>query len=134
MKDRLMGIQTEADVRDGYLYLSCSGAFSSDALLRVFEEGFTIAKGKELSAVLVDARGLGGPTPSTLQRFALAELLSDMQRKQVPHIKFFLVGDEPFVDHQKFGETVALNRGASGKVFTNIDEAVNWIEQLTEEI
>jgi len=128
-----LGIQTEADVRGGYLYLSCTGAFSSDSLLRVFKKGFAIAEKKELMAVLVDARGLEGPSPSILQRFALGKLLAEIQHRQSPCIRMVVVGDEPFVSHDKFGETVAVNRGAVGKVFTDIDEAVTWVEQLIEE-
>jgi len=128
-----LGIQTEAEVRDGYLYLSCTGAFSSDSLLGVFEKGFAIAEKNELMAVLVDARGLGGPTPSMMQRFDLGKLLAETQRRLSAYIRMVVVGDEPFVSHTKFGETVALNRGAVGKAFTDIDEAVIWIEQLIEE-
>ena len=128
-----MSIQTEVDVRGGYLYLSCAGTFSSDSLLQVFKKGFTIAEERELMAVLVDARGLGGPTPSTTERFALGVLLAETQRRQSAYIHMIVVGDEPFVSHDKFGETVAVNRGAVGKVFTDIDEAVTWIEQLIEE-
>jgi hypothetical protein len=125
-----MTIQTGADIRDGYIYLSCTGTYSSDSLERVFEEGFAIAKDHGLMVVLVDARGLGGPTPSIMERFFLAERLAKMQKSLFPLINMVVVGDEPFVSLDKFGETVALNRGAIGKVFTDIGEAVIWIEEL----
>jgi len=36
------------------------------------------------------------------------------------------------IDLERFGETVAVNRGAIGKVFTDVDEAVAWLEQIVK--
>jgi len=43
-----------------------------------------------------------------------------------------LIGKEPMIDLERFGETVAVNRGAIGKVFTDVDEAVAWLEQIVK--
>lgn len=125
-----MDIYTEVETREGYLYLSCAGDFGAAALLQVFEKAFSQAEDKEVPAVLIDARGIEGPVPSPMERFDLAKRLPEMQRRESVCIQMVLVGNKPFVSHDKFGETVAVNRGALGKVFTDIDEAVTWIEQL----
>jgi hypothetical protein len=90
-----MGIQFEVDVKSDYVYLSCTGVFSSDAFLDVFEKGLTIAEDKELMAILVDIRGLGGAPPSTIQRFDQSEAFQRMQLRHSSRICVVLVGDEP---------------------------------------
>ena len=127
-----MGIQFEVDVRPDYVYMSCTGVFSNDALLDVFEKGLTIAEDKELMAILVDTRGLGGVPASTIQRFDLGESIPGIQLEHSSRICLVLVGDEPMIEPERFGETVAVNRGATGKVFTDIDEAVTWLEKWIE--
>jgi hypothetical protein len=37
------------------------------------------------------------------------------------------VGDEPLIDPARFGETVAVNRGALIKVTTDLNEAFAWL-------
>ena len=127
-----MGIQFEVDVRPDYVYLSCTGLFSNDALLDVYEKGITIAEDKDLMAILLDIRGLGGAPMSTIQRFDHGEAVPRIQLEHSSRICLVMVGDEPMIDPERFGETVAVNRGATGKVFTDIDEAVTWLEKWIE--
>ena len=127
-----MGIQFEVDVRPDYIYLSCTGVFSNDDLLYVYEKGLTIAEDKKLIAILIDIRVLGGEPPSTMQRFTLGEAVPRLQLEHSSRICLVLVGDEPMIDPERFGETVAVNRGATGKAFTDIDEAVTWLEKWIE--
>ncbi len=121
-----MGIQFEVDVRPDYVCLSCTGVFCIEDFLHVFDKGFSIAADKKLSAILVDIRGLKG-CMATMQRFNIGEAVPKIQRKYPPVIGIAIVGDEPMVDPERFGETVAVNRGAAGKVFTDIDEARTWL-------
>lgn len=67
-----------------------------------------------------------------MERFKLGDAFSTIQRKYNPPICFAVVGDEPIIDPERFGETVAVNRGVLGKVFTDIDEAVAWVEERVE--
>ena len=53
-----------------------------------------------------------------------------------PHQTFIyiaVVGDEPMIDSRRFGETVAVNRGAFGKVFTDFSEAKAWLKDRNDE-
>ena len=43
------------------------------------------------------------------------------------HLQIAVYGHQPFVDPGRFGETVALNRGANVKVSERLDEARAWL-------
>ena len=128
-----MGIQYEVDVRTNYVCLSCTGEFTADAFLKVIKEGLKIAEGNEVMAVLVDVRGLEGEPPSTMQRFDIGAAVPEMQRERSNLICIAVVGDEPMIDSERFGETVAVNRGAYGKVFTDFNEAKAWLKDRADE-
>jgi hypothetical protein len=40
-----------------------------------------------------------------------------------------VVGREPIVDKERFGETVAINRGTNVRVFTEMSEGLTWINE-----
>ena len=58
---------------------------------------------------------------------------AELQREIGRGIAFAVVGNEPMIDPKRFAETVGKNRGANVRVFTDIDEAVDWIEQSAAE-
>ena len=37
-------------------------------------------------------------------------------------------GNEPLIDHSRFGERVAKYCGVPGKATTDFDDALNWLE------
>jgi hypothetical protein len=41
--------------------------------------------------------------------------------------RFAVVGQEPLIDEERFGETVAVNRGINAKAATSLDEAISWL-------
>ncbi len=124
-----MSIDFQADIQANYVQLSCQGTFSNEALLNVFETALDIAASKGLKAVLVDIRDLDGAPPTTMERFELGVAAAKIQSNNDIRICIAVVGKEPIIDPHRFAETVALNRGAAGKVFTDIENAVAWIEK-----
>lgn len=42
-------------------------------------------------------------------------------------IRFALLGHEPMIHPERFGEIVATTRGADGRVFTNEASALEWL-------
>ena len=128
-----MEIKFKTEVRPDYICLSCSGKFTVDAFLNVIKKGLKIAEDNEVLAILVDIRGLKGKPPSTMQRFAIGTAIPNMQRERAYLIYIAVVGDEPMIDSKRFGETVAINRGAFGKVFTDFNEAKAWLKDRTDE-
>jgi len=82
------------------------------------------------SKVLVDCLLIAGG-PSMFDRYALAEFLAQevvgciIAGKIIPRLA--IVGREPLVDPNRFGELVARNRGVQTKTVEEMEDAVNWL-------
>jgi hypothetical protein len=61
------------------------------------------------------------------ERYELAVRVSDAQAAMKPRVRFALLGHEPMIHPERFGELVARNRGADARVFTDQDAALAWI-------
>ena len=49
------------------------------------------------------------------------------RRRSKPRIRFAVLGNEPMVHPERFGEIVATNRGAVMRVFTDEALALEWL-------
>jgi hypothetical protein len=128
------------EVRESYLYVKISGKISlisksgwgeiKSALINVVNR----AKKTDIYKLLIDCRDFSG-TLSTFDRFLLAVFFvrenSKLINKQMHQLKISFVVNESLMDPQRFGETVARNRGLYGLVTDNIEEAIHWLEQDT---
>lgn len=124
-----MSIDLQIELKPNYVHLHCRGAFRSDALLEVWESAFRVAIDEGRKAVLVDLRDLEGAPPTTVERYEQGVRFAEAQQRFGLGILIAVVGHEPLVDPEKFGETVGKNRGGFGAVFTDIEKAVDWIEE-----
>ena len=52
-----------------------------------------------------------------------------MQREKPVLVTMAIVGNEPLIDRNRLGERVFRNLGGVGKVFTDREEAVAWLEE-----
>ncbi len=73
-------------------------------------------------------RDVTGEPFTTMERYELGVHGAELQRGIGRGIAFAVVGNEPMVDPERFAETVGRNRGAHVRVFTDIDDAVEWVE------
>ena len=71
--------------------------------------------------------------PSLLDRFYLGSSFAAIQQGKEKIVAMVVVGEEPLIDRERFGEIVATNRGAVGKVFTDDSEAVTWLESKVQQ-
>jgi hypothetical protein len=62
--------------------------------------------------------------------FAAATAAQSKTRASGP-TRYAEVLKEPILDLQKFGETVAVNRGMLVKAFDTLDEALKWLEKFS---
>ena len=115
-----------------FVRLACRGVYTRDALLSVFLQGIDGAASRNRRAVLVDIRGVEGTPPGIFERYELGVGAARTQREKTPLIIIAVVGDEPMIDPKRLGEIVFLNRGGIGKVFTEVDEAIAWLETRVE--
>ena len=124
-----MSIDFQIDIKAKYVQVSCQGIINNKALLNVYEEASGIAESQGLRAVLVDIRDLEGAPLTTMERYEHGVTVARVQLNHENRIIIAVVGQEPMIDTQRFGETVATNRGAVAKVFSDIDDAVTWLER-----
>ena len=78
-------------------------------------------RARTATRVLVDVRGINGRVPTILDRFELGTHIAKNYLESEPRIRLAVLGHEPMIHPERFGELVARNRGADARVFT--DEA-----------
>ncbi len=125
-----MGIDIDVRVEPGHVYLQCKGTYSLAEAKRVFQKVVDSALECDRSRVLVDVFGVTGNVP-TIDRYEVAVFLAEYI---IAHAlgkiwKIVVVGHEPPIDPDRFGETVAVNRGVNLGVTTNIDEAFELLKK-----
>jgi hypothetical protein len=103
----------------GVLRIAALGAFALEPTKRLFDRVAADAQRYEAKRVLLDFRGVAGPI-TTMERFELGVYAAARITAKIA-----LVGLPETIDH--FGETVAINRGAKGRVFTDESEALSWL-------
>src|SRR6516225_6140642 len=117
---------------DGDLLMVCAmGEFSLEEAKRIFLEMMEAVALHAAKRVLLDGRTIKG-NPKTIERFFYGEFAADAVAKHyarsvVGATRFAYVLTEPVLDPQKFGETVAVNRGMLVKVFDNLEQAIHWL-------
>jgi hypothetical protein len=125
-----MDIEIQTELKPKYALVRCRFTFKIDAFLEVCERAFQFTASEGRKAVLVDIRDVTGEPFTTTERYRTGERVAELQRGTGKGIAMVVVGNEPMIDPMRFGETVGKNRGANGQVFTDIDEAVEWIEKV----
>lgn len=123
-----MTIDVQFEFQPNYMKLICKGIFDGDALIEAYEHAFTLAASKGYGAFLADIRDVTGGPPSTMDRYDGGVQFAMLQREVGQGIAVAFVGNVPLVDPERFAEVVAANRGAFARVFTDHDEAVDWLE------
>lgn len=114
-------------MHDTYVTLECTGTYTAESSLRVFEQAFEIAARERRGAVLVDIRLLAGGPPTFGERYDQGVLVAKLQSAQASRIRLAVLGREPMVHPERIGEIVAVSRGALARVFTDPDEALAWV-------
>jgi len=107
----------------GWLLVRCSpGTGGVEWLLALLSATNEHLAGEPASAVLIDAREVSAVI-STAGRFRVGERAAASWFGP----PLALVGAMSLVDPERFGEEVARSRGLDVRVFTDIDEATNWL-------
>jgi hypothetical protein len=114
-----------------YLRATVSGAYSLRQAQDVFDECVKGAVAAGHSRILIDASGVTG-APTQDERYILGLFCAAEQRilaSQTPpiEVQVAVYGRQPLIDPNRFGETVAVNRGAKLKVSEQIEEALAWL-------
>src|SRR5262245_53082488 len=122
-----MTLSIEVDTRPDHLVFVWTGSYVQDAALKAYEQAFAMAGDAGLRVVLIDSRQLTGPVPTTVERVNAALFIAGLQARQHPKIRSAVLGKEPIVDRHRLGEIVATARGAVARVFTDEQQALDWL-------
>lgn len=123
----LFRIHVEVRVQTDHVLLTCSGLFSRGEALRINDDSFRIAAEANRRNILIDARKVRGRVPSIFDRYEIGADVARAWLDQLPRVRLALLGHEPLIHPDRFGEIVARNRGADTRVFTVEDEALRWL-------
>ena len=126
-----MEITLRVDIKLQLLHVTYFGEFSLSEAQETFHEILDALAKERLRKVLVDGRQIVGD-PEPLERFYYGKYVADAvsqlinkTRIEVPLFAYVL--REPVLDPNRFGETVAVNRGMRVKLFDDIKKAEWWL-------
>lgn len=130
MLNRDSQFDIESTVKTGYVLIAASGDYSLIKANHLFESAIDYALLHNKSNVLINVNNVTGSIP-LMDRFYFAENLANYRKKHgLSKIKkIAVVGHEPIVHEERFGEQVAINRGVNSRVFTDISEASDWLSE-----
>ena len=120
-----MVFDVEVQLTPRYVLLRCSGKYDLASILDVYAQAFVIAERENLPAAIVDGRALESDPPATMDRLEMGLFVAN---HRPPGVRLAVVGETGMVDPGRFGETVARNRGADARVFTDFELAELWVE------
>jgi|SRR5215216_2956349 hypothetical protein len=127
-----MGMFLRTCVGSGWLRVIVTGEFSLEEAKSTFLEMLEAVAHYHTEKILFDGRDLTGE-PSAIQRFLYGEFAASAvarerrKRGLSRALQFAYVLQEPVLDPQRFGETVAVNRGMWVKAFDNLEDALEWL-------
>ena len=112
-------------------YVSLAGEMDARLAEKTYREVLRECLAGGRSKLLIDCRALSGEL-STTERYSLGKLVADENasvaaRAAGRQVRVALVGSQPFIDRDRFGETVAVNRGAAVKVTEDLASAYRFL-------
>ena len=126
-----MSMKIEISFESGLLKANAIGEFSLQEAERTFLEILEAVAQHKVEKVLIDGRQLTGE-PKTMERFYFGEFTAmavaeyaDRGVSRATQFAYVLV--EPVLDPERFGETVAVNRGMIVKACDNPQAALEWL-------
>jgi len=127
-----MRIQIEIRPERDFLKVVATGKFSLKEAERTFLEILEALILHQARKTIIDGRALIGK-PATIERFCYGKFAANSvkmyhARGLHPFTKFAYVLIHPVLDPQRFGETVAVNRGMRIKAFDNPEDAFAWLD------
>ena len=122
-------IRTAVRVHPDYVEIACSGLYSASEAHRVGDEAYGQAATANREVILLDVRRVRGRVPSILERFDFGVRMAQRYLQSDPRIRIAVLGHEPMIRADRFGELVARNRGADARVFTDEADALAWVQR-----
>jgi hypothetical protein len=113
------------EICDGYACYSPVGVVSLDKAVELITSALIFAREQKIRRLLVDTTQLTGfPNPSVVDRYWSISKWAGVSQCVV-EIAFVL--QPHLIDPERFGVTVAINRGMRGDVFETKSDALAWL-------
>jgi len=110
---------------DGYARFAPVQETSLHDAINLVSSAITYAREQAIKKLFVDVTGLTGfSPPTTLERFTLA---GEFARAAQSAVKVVLLAKPEMIDPNRFGRTVAANRGLDTNIFSTEAEALAWL-------
>lgn len=127
-----MALEASAQPKPGYLLLTFQGTMGSQDVDTFIDRLLEECGKHRPSKVLADFRTVTG-TLSTMDRFRMGKTfaeryLAGRQEDQFPPCTYAVLGNQPLIDPTVLGETVAVNRGGPVRAFTDLAQALAWLD------
>lgn len=127
-----MNLRTEFIPGAGYLAVIATGKFSLKEAEQSFLDTLDAVIEHKTKKVLLDGRSVIG-RPETIERFYYGKFVANSVKAYKSRgvslaTAFAYVLKEPLLDRQRFGETVAVNRGMHVRVFDAMEPALEWLD------
>ena len=131
-----MALTTKVDLKKEYLEVRIEGVFDLPSAYLVNDAILGSVEKYQVLKVLVDFRKMTGHLDS-MERFHYAENFAKkymelVQAGRVKPPRLAFLGRVPQLDPNRFGETVAVNRGVPLRSMDNPQEAWDWLEVQPE--
>jgi hypothetical protein len=116
-----------------YVHARLRGRLNMALMPRTLARVVAACAAAERVAVLLDASELEGSL-STMDRYRLSVDLADRARDFAlaqggRQLRIATLANPSLIDPRRFGENVAVNRGADVRVFTGAGEAIAWLRE-----
>lgn len=123
-----MNIKYEITILPTHILVTGEGTYELAEVLRAIEAGFKAASAHKQTRILLDARKVKGNL-SLMQRYEFGEAVAQLygRRPEGSFYRIALVGNEPLLDPEHFGEVVAVNRAVPYKATMAMQEALDWL-------
>jgi hypothetical protein len=119
-----MSFQLQIEETPCYLAARVTGVGTVEGSWRQFELIAENSKRANKNKLLLDFREAHAEI-SLAGRYFLVKEMRIFARYKV--VKVAVVCRPEQIDYKKFGEMVALNLGVNGRVFTNVEDAEEWL-------
>jgi len=112
------------EVQGAVLLVVVNGEVSFNAAWDVLKQTYDTALEKQVNLILVDFLSVEGKL-ATFEKYRLGTETVTYFRARRMHLRIACVGKPPIVDG--FGVLVAKNRWVAAEMFSNRNEALNWL-------
>ncbi len=113
---------------NNFLLIDAGGTYSLTKTYHLFKLAVDNGVMQAKSKILIDVTRVNGSIPF-MDRFHFSEFLATYRMETAHGLvhSIAMVGKEDIVHDDRFGETVAINRGTNLRVFTEMNEAATWL-------